>query len=82
MEGQAKILAEERKKLNSKTALRRIPDDVLKLRIELEKALRDQGLMAMIADNYDKEIKRRKLALDPPQSIVQPVMGFRSSNSA
>jgi len=64
MEGQAKILAEERKKLNSKTALRRIPDDVLKLRIELEKALRDQGLMAMIADNYDKEIKRRKLVLD------------------
>lgn len=78
-----KINSEERKKLNSKAAIRCIPDNVLKLRFELEKALRDQGLMAMIADNYDKEIKRRKLALDAPQSIVlQPVMGFRCANSA
>lgn len=32
----------------------------MRLRVELEKAERDKRLMAMIADNYVKEIRRRK----------------------
>jgi len=40
-----------------------VPEEVLKLRLELEKVMRDQNIMGIISDNYAKEISRRKLPL-------------------
>lgn len=34
-------------------------DEELKLKDELEKTLRDQNMMKMIVENYEKEIQRR-----------------------
>lgn len=70
----------------------------MKLRVELEKVLRDQNIMGMIAENYEKEISRRKQThvvrapttqeLPQTQSYTTPkasanaIMGFRSAAAA
>ena len=42
----------------------------MRLRIELEKVLREQSLMAMIADNYEKELARKR-AFTPKPTLQQ-----------
>ena len=45
----------------------------MRLRIELEKAQKDQNLMHMIVDNYHKEIERRKKQqIDGSSHIIKP----------
>lgn len=39
--GEQRSLAEERRKLISRKEVRRVPEDVMRLRIELEKVLRE-----------------------------------------
>jgi hypothetical protein len=58
-----KRVEEERKKVAVKRAHRRVDEESEKLRHVLEKAEREAQLMAMIADNYQKEIARKKTAL-------------------
>ena len=60
---------QERQKLAERTRVRRVNDDVIKLQGELDKALRDQRLMGMIADNYVKEINRRRQNADETTTI-------------
>ena len=60
LEAQKVEIQRERQRLEEKTRIRRVNEDVLKLRMELEKAMRDQRLMGMIAENYVKEINKRK----------------------
>ena len=55
-----KRVAEERKKVAAKRMNRRVDEESEKLRHVLEKAEREAQLMGMIADNYQKEIARRK----------------------
>ena len=55
---------QERQRLAERTRMRRVNDDVIKLQGELDKALRDQRLMGMIAENYVKEINRRRQNAD------------------
>jgi hypothetical protein len=58
-----KRVEEERKKVAVKRAHRRVDEESEKLRHVLEKTEREAQLMAMIADNYQKEIARKKAAL-------------------
>ena len=51
---------EERKIVEDKRSKRRVDQEVEKLKGELSKAERDAQLMGMIAENYEKEIARRK----------------------
>ena len=53
------MLTEQRKKLAESTRKKETSQEVVKLRVELEKAEREQNLMAMIVDNYEKEIAKR-----------------------
>jgi hypothetical protein len=58
-----KRVEEERKKVAVKRAHRRVDEESEKLRHLLEKTEREAQLMAMIADNYQKEIARKKAAM-------------------
>ena len=51
---------EERKVVEDKRSKRRVDQEVEKLKGELSKAERDAQLMSMIAENYEKEIARRR----------------------
>lgn len=53
-------VSEERKRVNEKRVHRRVDEEVEKMKKELEKVQREAQLMEMIADNYQKEISRRK----------------------
>ena len=65
LQTQKQEVEKEHQKLYEKTRIRRVNEDVFKLQGELEKALRDQRLMGMIADNYVKEINKRKQSEEP-----------------
>jgi glutamate mutase epsilon subunit len=58
----AKKVSEERKIVAEKRNIRGVNEEVQKLKRELEKQEREAQLMGMIADNYHKEIARRKAA--------------------
>ena len=60
---------QERQKLAERTRIRRVNDDVIKLQGELDKVLKDQRLMGMIADNYVKEINRRRQNADETTTV-------------
>lgn len=55
------MLTEQRKKLAESTRKKETSQEVVKLRVELEKVEREQNLMAMIVDNYEKEIAKRSI---------------------
>jgi hypothetical protein len=58
----AKKVSEERQIVAEKRNIRGVNEEVQKLRRELDKQEREAQLMGMIADNYHKEIARRKAA--------------------
>ena len=58
----AKKVSEERKIVAEKRNIRGVNEEVQRLKRELEKQEREAQLMGMIADNYHKEIARRKAA--------------------
>ncbi len=78
------MVDQERQKLSEKTRIRRVNDDVIKLQGELDKALRDQRLMGMIADNYVKEINRRRQNADEITAVKPktPEVSGRITQSA
>ena len=76
-----KRVEEERKKLAVKRAHRRVDEESEKLRQVLEKAEREAQLMAMIADNYQKEIARKKAAASNEETAaVVAKTGVQSAN--
>lgn len=74
-----KRVDEEKKKLAVKRLNRRVDEESEKLRHVLDKAEREAQLMAMIADNYQKEIARRK-ASAANEEITQQRAGVQSAN--
>lgn len=74
-----KRVEEERKKVAVKRAHRRVDEESEKLRHVLEKAEREAQLMAMIADNYQKEIARKKAALASSEETAARA-GVQSAN--
>ena len=80
------MLTEQRKKLAESTRKKETSQEVVKLRVELEKAEREQNLMAMIVDNYEKEIAKKSTGTSGGQHTSRGdqggTLGFRNSVSA
>lgn len=76
-----KRVAEERKKVAARRMNRRVDEESERLRHVLEKAEREAQLMGMIADNYQKEIARRKAssAMNEDSTTTQRT-GVQSAN--
>ena len=75
-----KRVEEERKKVAVKRAHRRVDEESEKLRQVLEKAEREAKLMGMIADNYQKEIARKKAAITSSEEATAVKAGVQSAN--
>ncbi len=75
-----KRVEEERKKVAVKRAHRRVDEESEKLRQVLEKAEREAQLMGMIADNYQKEISRKKAAIASSEEATAVKAGVQSAN--
>lgn len=75
-----KRVEEERKKVAVKRAHRRVDEESEKLRQVLEKAEREAQLMGMIADNYQKEIARKKATMASNEEATAAKAGVQSAN--
>jgi hypothetical protein len=75
-----KRVEEERKKVAVKRAHRRVDEESEKLRHVLEKTEREAQLMAMIADNYQKEIARKMAAMASNEESTAAKAGVQSAN--
>ena len=75
-----KRVEEERKKVAVKRAHRRVDEESEKLRHVLEKTEREAQLMAMIADNYQKEIARKIAAMASNEESTAAKAGVQSAN--
>eukprot|EP00347_Sterkiella_histriomuscorum_P016174 403354202 len=61
---QEKIVQKERQKLQRKKVLRQNCEEEQKMREDLEKIKREQEMMQIIMENYQKEIQRRQTAFE------------------
>ncbi len=73
-----KRVTEEKKKVAARRMNRRVDEESERLRHVLEKAEREAQLMGMIADNYQKEIARRKAANE--ETMTTQRAGVQSAN--
>jgi hypothetical protein len=68
---QAQIEEWRKRREQARVKKRAVPDEIIKLRNELEKVTRDNNLLGIIAENYEKEIARRNIVVNSSH-VIKP----------